>query len=446
MVSNVLKPAASSRMPATNGTTATSNGGTIAKVGGGKYNLGADRKTLKKLRRNGIVNGCGHHVSPSPPPSTPPPPPTLMGNQTKTKGAHSNEEGGSSTSIGDQSQHRRLVCPELAITYTGTVMSKRAGDLVGNQRKLESQLTSLSRKLREKQLKTVLTHARRQLNFRDEATAASSSITQHDTKQTNLLGSLDLTKSDSESSDASNDVIRVDKHEAMDTEISSKEICEHALPIQVDGASNERSSLASLSLDRPVVAASNDLGERFKAPYHSTVTRTDSKDDVFRENSSENAAILAERRAKSSQSRLNGSMRLIQQQLASLKSLMDDDVTDSSSDEEEESGQVSRYVHECGALSLSLSFSFSLSLSLSLSPSLSLSLPPSLSLPLPPSPPSLSLWHSYLLHRLITLPYCIGTFVSIIIIQFCCNNILTLLHTYMYMYLVCICISWNCIC
>ena len=363
MVSNVQKPAPNGNLPATNGTSSSINNRVIGKVGGGgKNHLGVGRKVVKKLCQNGLVNGCGTrydcHLSPSP--TTPPqpslPPARVTTNQMKTKGAHSNEEGGgSSTSLGDQSQRRRLVCPELAITYTGTAMSNRVGYLVSSQRKLETKLTSLSRKLREKQLHGVLSHARRQLNFQ---TGSSASEGVHH-KQGDLVGSLDstTTKSCSESSDASSSDVRIDKVDnVMETEGLPKTHCEQSLPIQVDGASDHTcsSSLASLCLDQPVASSSNAPADILKAPpYHTAVVRNDSKDDVFREElvSLSSTTELRGKRGGGG-SYLGGSMRRIHQQLMSLKSLVDDDITDSSSDEEEDGNQMSKYVPR---LSLSLS-------------------------------------------------------------------------------------------
>ena len=216
-------------------------------------------------------------------------------------------------------------------------MSNRAGHLVTTQRSLESQFSSLGRKLRQKQLRGVINHAKRQLHFQD--------TTQLDPKPSDLLGSLSSMKSDSESCESISDIHVDSKVESTEIERQGKDIFENLLPIQVDGASDGRSSLGSLSLDQPVIGSSNPR-EIPKALYHTAVTQTD-KDDVFREeNDSSSTTASSETNAKLGESEVGSRMRRIEQQLMGLRRLMEDDVTDSSSDEEEEldSTQVSRYV------------------------------------------------------------------------------------------------------
>lgn len=326
MVSNVQKPAPPSRLPA------TTNGAPAKVLVSNNVGAGVEQKILpskivKKLHRNGVVNGCGteHGCRLSP---SPPPPPTFTNNQLKTKGAHSSDEG-SSTLLSDHSQCRRLVCPELAISYTGTLMSTRAGHLVSSQRDLELQFSTLSRIVREKQMKSVHSHARKQLHFQDKSTSAEL-----DPNGSDLSRSLDSTKSDSVSSDTSNDVHSV-KLEPMDTEGPAKNLCEQPLPIQVDGASDEHLSLASLSLDQ---ADTSNLGEISK---ELPVCPPD-KDDVFRKG---NESHLSASECHDKASGLDDNIGRIQQQLVGLKNMLDNDVTDSSSDEEEESPQISRYAY-----------------------------------------------------------------------------------------------------
>lgn len=371
MVSNVQKPSPTTNgLPA--GTSPNTNGvatakSTVVVVGGKNPATGVQRKggkMAKRVHRNGIVNGCStehdchRHLSPSPPPphapapqalppvlvntrSTPqdeaPPPPrlptTLSSDQTKTRGSHSNEQGSSTMSLGDQSQHRRLVCPELAINYTGTLMSHRAGQLVGSQRELESQFSMVTRKLRQKQLQGVQSHARRQLHFQDKTTSCGDKY--H--KVGDLAGSLGSAKSDSLSSVASSDG-QSDKTEPMDTLEGHGGLSEHQLPIQVDGASDERLSLTSGVEDQSV--AGSNLGEGLKPLYPIGGAE---KDDVFREETASlGLKTTLERCSKERGVGLESSVKCIEQQLLGLSSMMDDDVTDSSSDEEEEAPQITR--------------------------------------------------------------------------------------------------------
>lgn len=368
MVSNVQKPAPTTNgLPA--GTSTNTNGvattnSTVVVVGGENPAAGLQRKggkIMKRVHRNGIVNGCStengcRHLSPSPPPHVPapapqalpvlvhtaqdeaPPPPqpptALTSNQTKTRGAHSNEQGSSTTSLGDQSQHRRLVCPELAINYTGTLMSNRAGQLVSSQRDLESRFSNITRKLREKQLQGVLSHARKQLHFQDKTTSCDKYP-----KVGDLAGSLGSSKSDSLSSVASS-YAQSDKAEPMDTLEGHRDLSEHQLPIQVDGASDERLSLVSHVEDQPV--AGSNQGAELKPPYLAGAD----KDDVFGEESAslvlKSTSEHCTKESNSISGGLDGSVKCIEQQLLGLCSMMDDDVTDSSSDEEEEAPQITR--------------------------------------------------------------------------------------------------------
>ncbi len=379
MVSNVHKPA-----PTTNGlpAAATNTNGvataksTVAAVGGENQAAAATAlqrkggKMAKRVHRNGIVNGCStehgsRQLSPSPPPPhlpapqtlihahntttrdedppLPRPPTSLSSNQMKTRGSHSNEQGlsATTTSPGDQSEHRRLVCPELAINYTGTLMSHRAGQLVSGQRDLESRFSSITRKLRQKQVRGVLGHARKQLHFQDKTTT-SRGDKYH--KVGDLAGSLGSTKSDSLSSVASSSDAQSDKTEPMDTSSEregEQRLTQHQLPIQVDGASDERSSTLSHVEDQPV--AGNNQGEGLQ-PLFPTVGAD--KDDVFREESA--SLSLKSTLGHGAMERLDGigsldgSIKCIEQQLLGLRRMIDDDVTDSSSDEEEEAPEITR--------------------------------------------------------------------------------------------------------
>lgn len=380
MVSNIHKPSPTSNgLPAaanTNGVVMAKS--TVVAVGGENQVAaatglqGKGGKIAKRVHRNGIVNGCSTehgslHLSPSSPPPShvpvpqalppalvhtqnnrttrdearppPRPPTTLLSNQTKTRGSHSNEQGSSSTtSLGDQSQHRRLVCPELAINYTGTLMSHRAGQLVSGQRDLEARFSNITRKLRQKQLRGVLGHARKQLHFQDKTTS-SGGDKYH--KVGDLAGLLGSTKSDSLSSVASSSDTQSDKTEPMDTSEAEQGLTHHQLPIQVDGASDEQSSSISRVENQPI--AGSNQGEGLQRLYP---TGGADKDDVFRD---EGASLVLKSTLGHSAmesndgiSSLDGSVKCIEQQLLGLRRMMDNDVTDSSSDEEEEAPQITR--------------------------------------------------------------------------------------------------------
>ena len=355
MVSNIQKPAPTANgPPASAGTNGVAASKSSVVMGDSESASTLQRKPLKivskRLHQNGILNGCSvqhgyKHHSPSSSPSLPtlhvpkalaaglpsriptqngkatqPPP---ASNLTKTRGAHSNEQG-SCTSLSDQSQHRRLVCPELAISYTGTLMSNRAGQLVGNQRELELWFANVTRKLHEKQLRGVICHTQNQLHFQNQTTSSN--------KVANLAGSLEgsSTKVESLSSVASGSDKVVEHMDTEDGLLASRDVCEQTLPIQVDGASDEQLNLSLHTEDQPV-AASNQ-GEGLKPT--SFITTAD-KDNVFREEG-----------LKSSTEQLfrenDHGMKRIEQQLDSLRRILDDDATDSSSDEEEDAPTITR--------------------------------------------------------------------------------------------------------
>jgi hypothetical protein len=219
-------------------------------------------------------------------------------------------------------------------------MSHRAGQLVGGQRDLESRFSSITRKLRQKQVRGVVRHARKQLHFQDKTTT-SSGDKYH--KVGDLAGSLGSTKSDSLSSVASSSDAQSDKMEPMDTSDREGEqgLTQHQLPIQVDGASDERSSTVSHVEDQPV--AGNNQGEGLQ-PLYPTVGAD--KDDVFREEGAslplKSALGHGAVERVSGIGSLDGSVKCIEQQLLGLCRMIDDDVTDSSSDEEEEAPQITR--------------------------------------------------------------------------------------------------------
>ena len=132
---------------------------------------------------------------------------------TKTEGASSND----AASITNQ---ERLVCPELAINYANTVISSRLGTLHTQQAELESKMVKLSGRLRHKQLQLANSHARKQLDFYDH---------NQSTKRSNSTLS---------TTDVSDMEVNVTK----------------ALPIQVDGASEESTGQLELKMLSPIKA------------------------------------------------------------------------------------------------------------------------------------------------------------------------------------------------
>ncbi len=117
--------------------------------------------------RNGVVSPS---VSPNPHPlpATPPPPPHPPDlPRTKTEGAHSGEQS-SVTTLTTPSERSQLVCPELAVNYSSSLIGSRCGQLSKRQRELEQKLASLQRELRERQLLLVHKHAQAQIESHSE--------------------------------------------------------------------------------------------------------------------------------------------------------------------------------------------------------------------------------------------------------------------------------------
>ncbi len=106
--------------------------------------------------RNGVVSPHAD-PSPSPPPS---PPPTLP--PAKTEAAHSSEQSSVTTSNAP-SERSQLVCPELAVNYSTSLISGRNSQLSTRQRELERTLASVQRQLRERQLLLAHKHAQAQV-------------------------------------------------------------------------------------------------------------------------------------------------------------------------------------------------------------------------------------------------------------------------------------------
>ena len=76
-----------------------------------------------------------------------------------TEGTSSGED----SSVTVLSDEARLVCPEVAVHFSGTLLSSRVGLLSACQSELEARLVRLQKRLREKQLLLVQGHAHSQL-------------------------------------------------------------------------------------------------------------------------------------------------------------------------------------------------------------------------------------------------------------------------------------------
>ena len=113
----------------------------------------------KVPHRNGIISPV-RGPSPKLTPNTRPNHVSAKLVSPKTEGKATSEQ---SSLTDTPSKRARLVCPDLAVSYTGSILGNRSGQLVSRQQDLEKQLSSLQKKLREKQLVLVHDHAKSQL-------------------------------------------------------------------------------------------------------------------------------------------------------------------------------------------------------------------------------------------------------------------------------------------
>jgi len=126
--------------------------------------------------------------------------------ETKTSGASTNM----ATSVTSQ---ERSLCPEQAINITNTVLASRLVGLGSKQAEMESKMSKLNGRVRQKQLKMTNTHVRKQLDFyQGSKTARSDASTLSATDQSDIeldpgmippplqmdssIGSLSLSKSE----------------------------------------------------------------------------------------------------------------------------------------------------------------------------------------------------------------------------------------------------------
>ncbi len=185
---------------------------------------------------------------------------------TKTLGASSNDVTSVTTS------QERVVCPELAINYANTVISSRLGSLNSKQAELESKMARLSERLRHKQLQLTNSHARKQLDFYEHNRSR---------KQNSLV--------------------------LLTTDVLSEVEVDHAkaLPVQVDGASEDKMAKPELNVPLSPVKAENSFCSSLESSFQSSF-----QEDI--------------------------SLAQIAGRLEFSRQMVDEDVTDCSSDEEAE--------------------------------------------------------------------------------------------------------------
>ena len=200
----------------------------------------------------------------------------------KTEGAHSSDQ----SSITNQSNSSRLMCPELAISYSSSLIGKRTNYLASKQKVLEKQVASLQQKVRLRQLHLVHSFACKQICEQEE-----SQTHKHDSLSVEGSAST-LTGSDC----------------SMLTDTPSR-VEVMPLPIQVDGACDDA------FLPQTEVSRGMDGGEvRMRG------------EDSFSSVESYVSSVPSE--AEGSE------VKIISTQLRSLEELMDSDLTEYSSDEE----------------------------------------------------------------------------------------------------------------
>ena len=216
------------------------------------------------LDRNGIVR-------------TPPAAIPFTAGPAKTEGAHSSNEESSLTGLCNSS---RLMCPELALSYTGSLITKRAAHLTSKQKMLEKQVSSLQRKVRQRQLRVVDSHVRKQLHFLE---------------------------------DTERDALTADESESSVSELPHRTESIMPLPIQVDGASDDTFISPNEEMNR-TGGDGRVRGEDSFSSMESYVSNVPSDAE-------------------------GGVVQTMTAQLSALEGLLDDDLTDASSDEEDEEGE-----------------------------------------------------------------------------------------------------------
>lgn len=216
-------------------------------------------------------------------------------NPCKTEGKPSNEQ----SSLTQESNKGRLMCPDLADTFTGMLIKKRIKSLANKQTGLESRIMSLQRQVRFRQLHAVHSHVSRQAHLEDSMDVES-------------LNTEDESTSSLTSSDYSMEIPPIEYPKKI-----------MPLPIQVDGASDD----AFLPCQQEVGKVEDELGlEEGSGELRVRTGDSFSSLESFASGVSseaEESCVLA----------LTG-------QVSSLQALLDDELTDSSDDEEDQSADI----------------------------------------------------------------------------------------------------------
>ena len=255
------------------------------------------------ISKTALVNHCAGKLPPKNGVVKAPLATTTIDPRPKTEGQHTNSEQESLTC--DETNHRRLVYPELSLSYTKSLMSKRSVQLSSRQHGLESRLASLQRQLRTRQLSLVNRHARMQVKSHE------------DIAQTRKL-------SQSSPALARKDGVESLSHMDAEPVLVRQPDPSHSM-IQVDGA------------------PADPLTPRTEYRRVDSIATTPSDGGVmsdespFASFSSESSLMEEDVVPVATQ---------IQQQLECLEGMVEDDLTESSSDEEEwNETWVSRYVY-----------------------------------------------------------------------------------------------------
>ena len=253
-----------------------------------KTMMQSSRVKLPRKKRNGVITSCP--LSPSSSPNN------YASSQTERRDLSDKKFQTAMTNLG--STRSRMVCPELAIGYTGSLVSSRADQLMSNQCQVELRLALLQRKLRERQLSVVHNHAKKQLEC--DPTQYSPLPRRRKSSGSRSLTSVCTTES-----------------------LVDVEMIDCDLPIQVDGALDDAFLHSRVDCQRHAsLATTSSEGTR---------TADDSGCDLEFEG-------------------IAPAVMKLQQRLEEVEGLVDGNMTEDSSDEEEgeeERVHVLRWVGKC---------------------------------------------------------------------------------------------------
>lgn len=245
-----------------------------------KTMMQSSRVKLPRKKRNGVITS--RPLSPSSSPNNHASP--------QTERSESSEKKPQTAIPNLGSTHSRMVCPELAIGYTGSLISGRAEQLVSNQCQLELRLALLQRKLRERQLSVVHSHTKKQLEC--DPTQYSPLPRRRKSSGSRSLTSVCTTES-----------------------LVDVEMIDCDLPIQVDG-----------SLDDAF------LHPRVDCQRHGSLVTTSSEGTHTADDSGCDLELEG----------IAPAVTRLQQRLKELEGMVDGYMTEDSSDEEEEEGEEER--------------------------------------------------------------------------------------------------------